>query len=119
METSKIKEAHNKCVSILNESDLTNTELVVTLAQLLMRAGQAITKKDIDIREIKLDDLYKEYYANNNDNDIGLGLILNGASIMEAIMNINGNATANQGDLNDNSLSTTTKISQKNSSTSD
>ena len=108
MDITKIKQAHDKCASILNKSDLTNTELVVTLAQLLMRSGQAITKKDIDIREIKLDDLYKEYYANNKENDIGLGLILNGASIMEAMVNINGNATANQGDSHDNSLSTTT-----------
>jgi len=119
MEETKIKEAHNRCVEILNESDLTEHELVATLAQLLMYSGAAISEKDIDIQTIDLEDLHKEYYANNKNNDLGLGLILNGASIMGAIpSNIKGDVTANKEIHNDNSLSTTTKIPQENSTTS-
>jgi uncharacterized protein YvpB len=107
MDIPKIKETHNKCAEILNQSDLTAKEMVVALAQLLIYTGQAITKKEIDIREADLDQLYKEYYANNKENDMGLGLILNGASIMSALTNIKGNETANKENLNDNQISTT------------
>jgi hypothetical protein len=120
MEVDRITKAHNQCAQILNNSDLTQTELVVTLAQLLIYSGESITKKEIDVRDLDLEELEKEYYANNKENDIGLGLILNGASIMGAISNfIKGNVTANKENHNDNQVSTTTKISQKNSSASD
>jgi len=119
MEAEKIRNAHSQCVDILNESNLTKNELVATLAQLLIYSGQAITNKTIDVRDMNLRQLEKEYYANNKENDIGLGLILNGASIMGALdTNITGNVTANKENHNDNQVSTTTKVSQENSSTS-
>ena len=109
MRNDKITEAHNQCVDILNNFGLTQKELVVTLAQLLIYSGSAITKKEIDIYDMDLDALNKEYYSNNSDNDVGLGLILNGASIMGAIKNsINGNVTANKEKSHDDSLPTTT-----------
>lgn len=85
MEANKIKEAHNLCIDILNNSNLTNSELVATLAQLLIYSGEAISSKDIDVRDLDIVKLEEEYYGNNKDNDIGLGLILNGASIMSAL----------------------------------
>jgi hypothetical protein len=99
MEADKIKDAHNQCAEILNGLNLTNSELVATLAQLLIYSGQALTEKQIDVRDIDLQELEKEYYGNNNTNDIGLGLILNGASIMGALSsNIKGDVTAQQGE---------------------
>lgn len=109
MDENKIREAHNKCAEILNTSDLSKYELIAALAQLLIYSGEAISDKDIDIHEMNLEELHKEYYANNKNNDIGLGLILNGASIMGAIPNnIKRDVTAKQGDSHDNSLSATT-----------
>lgn len=116
MEAQKITDAHNKCIEILNESDLTKTELVATLAQLLIYSGQAITSKSIDVRDIAFADLQKEYYANNQDNDIGIGLILNGASIMGTLNSINGDVTATKEIHNDNQVSTSTKIPQEDGS---
>lgn len=81
----KVTGAHNQCIEILNEIDLNQSELVATLGQLLIYCGDAISKKEIDIFNMNLSDLHKEYYANNSENDIGLGLVLNGASIMGAI----------------------------------
>lgn len=99
MEADKIKDAHNQCADILNTLNLTNSELVATLAQLLIYSGQALTEKQIDVRDIDLPELEKEYYGNNSSNDIGLGLILNGASIMGALSsNIKGDVTAQQGE---------------------
>ena len=99
MEAEKIKDAHNQCADILNELNLTNSELVATLAQLLIYSGQSLTEKQIDVRDIDLQELEKEYYGNNGANDIGLGLILNGASIMGALSsNIKGDVTAQQGE---------------------
>jgi len=118
MEANKIRNTHNKIVEILNTNDLTKDELVATLGQLLIYSGEALTNKTIDIHEINLSDLEKEYYGNNKDNDIGLGLILNGASIMGTLNNkITGNEIA-QGESNDDQVSTTTKIPQENSTTS-
>lgn len=109
MDANKIKEAHNKCANVINESDLTQDELIATLAQLLIYSGQAITKKDIDIYSMDLYELDKEYYAQNSDNDIGLGLILNGASIMGTLpKHITGNEIAHKENHNDNQVSTTT-----------
>jgi len=109
MDAKKIKNTHNILIEILNNAELTDSELTATLAQLLIYSGQAITNKDIDIHNMNLDYLNKEYYANNRENDMGLGLILNGASIMGAITEkMTGNETANQGENYDNSLSTTT-----------
>ena len=116
MEEVKIKSAHNTCVEILNQSELTDEELVATLAQLLIYSGQAISKKDIDIHNMNLEQLNKEYYANNSDNDLGLGLILNGASIMGVLPQIKGNVTANKENHNDNQVPTSTEIPQEDSS---
>lgn len=85
MDSNKIKDAHNSCVGILNNSELSNKELVATLAQLLIYSGQAITEKEIDIYKMNIDELNKEYYGNNKENDLGLGLILNGSSIMSTV----------------------------------
>ena len=109
MDAKKIKDTHNILIEILNNAELSDSELTATLAQLLIYSGQAITKKDIDIYNMNLDYLNKEYYANNRENDMGLGLILNGASIMGAITEkMTGNETANQGKNYDNSLPSTT-----------
>jgi len=95
MEETKIKDAHNQCIDILNNSELSEVELVAVLAQLLIYSGRAITSKDIDLHSMNLEALQKQYYADNADNDLGLGLILNGASIMGAIPdNIKGDVTA-------------------------
>ena len=80
-----IKKVHNQCVTILNKSDLSKDELVTVLAQLLIHSGQAVSRKEINIHDMNLHELYREYYAYNEDNDIGLGLILNGSAIMAAI----------------------------------
>jgi len=107
MNTKKITDTHNIIIEILNNAELTNSELTTVLAQLLIYSGQAITKKDIDIYNMNLEYLNREYYINNQDNDIGLGLILNGASIMGAISEqISGNETAIQGESHGNSVST-------------
>ena len=118
MEANKIRDAHNQCAEILNDSDLTSSELVATLAQLLIYSGQAISEKSIDVRDIDLRDLEKDYYSDNKTNDIGLGLILNGASIMGALSsNIKGDVTANKEIHNDNQVPTTTQVSQESSPT--
>ena len=55
-------------------------------------------RKDVESLEKKCEELEKQYYSNNKTNDIGLGLVLNGGSIMQA-MNYNeknaGDVTAN------------------------
>ena len=85
MNEELIKNTHNSIVKILNQNNLSNKELVIVLAQLLIYSGQSITEKKIDIHNIDIKILNRLYYADNTDNDIGLGLILNGASIMGAI----------------------------------
>ena len=118
MKESVIQRATSGCIQILNNIEMTNNELIMTLAQLLIRSGASITKKDIDIYDMNLVQLYDKYYSDNDDNDIGLGLILNGASIMEAIPSkINRDVTANKEIANDNQVSPTIKIPQENSST--
>lgn len=118
----KVVEINNKLVGILNEYELTDYELVLILSQLLIYSGHSITKKNIDLDSVSWDDLYQAYYTDNNDNDIGLGLILNGASMTSAlpedVLNqIKGDVTANQGVKNDQ-VSSTTKVSQESSSAS-
>ncbi len=109
MRAEAIRSVHNQCIEVLNNSELTESELIAVLAQLLIHSGASITKKDLDIFNMDLDTLHKEYYANNKENDIGLGLVLNGASIMGAIPdNIKRDVTATKETDNDNSLSTTT-----------
>lgn len=84
-----IVETHNKCIKIIEESDLTSKEIIVTLAQMLIYIGESITEKKIDILSMDIQELWREYYSNNKNNDIGLGLILNGAQLMGALDNNN------------------------------
>jgi hypothetical protein len=104
----------NKIINILNKEQIKLEEAVVVLAQLLIYTGKSISLKDIDFDNASWEDLEKEYYSNNKDNDIGLGLILNGGSIMQAL-NITIINDLNKGKDNVQ-VSTTRKIPQKNSS---
>jgi hypothetical protein len=104
----------NKIINILNKEQIKLEETVVVLAQLLIYTGKSISLKDIDFDNASWEDLEKEYYSNNKDNDIGLGLILNGGSIMQAL-NITIINDLNKGKDNVQ-ISTTRKIPQKNSS---
>lgn len=61
----------------------------IILAQLLIYSGASITQSKIDLNNINWQELEKKYYSNDKTNDIGLGLVLNGGSIMRAI-NFNG-----------------------------
>ena len=113
MRETNIKEAHNRCADLLNTCDLTTDELIAVMGQLLIYSGQAITKKTIDVKDMNLDLLYREYYADNENNDRGLGLILNGASIMGTLDN-----KYIREEIANDQVSTVTKIPQKSSSTS-
>ena len=84
-----IIETHNKCIKIIEESNLTSKEIIITLAQMLIYIGESITEKKIDILSMDIQELWREYYGNNKDNDIGLGLILNGTQLMGALDNNN------------------------------
>lgn len=85
MDYQKINETHNKIVDILNQGELNHHETTVLLGQLLIRVGAAITEVKLDINNINWNQLERIYYTENEDNDIGLGLLLNGGSIMQAI----------------------------------
>lgn len=118
MNKNKITKTHNKIVEILNNSDLKNNELVATLGQLLIHSGFSITNKKISKENLNWEELEKIYYSNNSDNDIGLGLILNGGSIMQAIQqnsDSTGDETALNKEKNDDQVSSTSEISQKSS----
>lgn len=119
MREKEITKACNKCVDILNKSDLSRSELIASLAQLLIYSGKSIANKTIDIHDMDINELYKEYYANNDDNDIGLGLILNGASIMGTLSDVKleGNVTATKENHYGDQVPSTTEISQEVSST--
>lgn len=74
----------NKCLDCINEQPLKRSEIVIILAQLLIYSGKSLTNKIQDIHSMDYDSLYKEYYS-SKENDIGLGLVLNGAAMMTAI----------------------------------
>ena len=117
---SNVTSICNEVIQLFNQKNLSKEELPIVLAQLLIYCGLSITEKDIDINSISWEDLEKEYYSNNKDNDIGLGLVLNGGSIMQATnINIikNSDETAKKG-ITNVQVSTSRKISQENSTTS-
>ena len=103
IQESNITSICNEVIQIFNSKDLSDQEVALTLAQLLIYCGISISKKNIDIHNISWEILEKEYYSNNNDNDLGLGLALNGGSIMQ-VLNLqyekNSDATAKQGKTN-------------------
>lgn len=76
----------NKCTASINKSGLTVDELVVSLAQLLIRTGKSIydPEEKLPINEIDWVALNREYYLSKESN-IGLGLMLNGGQMMGAI----------------------------------
>lgn len=119
-----VKESHitsicNEVIQIFNSKQPSEQEVAIVLAQLLIYCGVSISKKDLDINNISWEALEQEYYGNNKDNDIGLGLVLNGGAIMQAL-NINyeknSDETAKQGKTNVQ-VSTSFKNSQENSTT--
>ena len=120
MDYETIKSTNNKIIDILNESNLNNNEITTLLGQLLIRTGAAISPLDLDIDNLNWRQLETLYYTENEDNDIGLGLLLNGGSIMQAVNHLitsTGNENAHKGNDNDQ-VSTTNQNSQKSSSTS-
>jgi hypothetical protein len=106
----------NKIIQILNNEQIKPEEVVVVLSQLLIYAGKSISKKDINFDDVAWEELEKEYYSSNKDNDLGLGLVLNGASIMQAL-NINIINDLKKEDKNVQ-VPTASKVSQKNRSVS-
>ena len=78
-------DTHNKCIKTITESKLTTKETVITLAQLLIFIGSSISEKTLNVYEMNIERLWREYYSENENNDIGLGLVLNGAQLMSAI----------------------------------
>jgi len=123
IERKKVVEGINNCIAVLNELELNEYELITALSQILIYSGHSITNKKIDLKDLSWDALHHLYFTDNSENDIGLGIMLNGATMMEALPeqalnNIKGNEIANQGDSNVDSVSSTAKISQENSSTS-
>jgi hypothetical protein len=108
----------NQIITYLKKSKLSDEELTVSLAQLLIYCGASISKMNIDLKTISWEELEKEYYTNNQSNDLGLGLILNGGTIMQAInikIEKDSDATATKGKSNVQ-VSATIKNSQKSSS---
>jgi hypothetical protein len=106
----------NKIIQILNNEQIKPEEVVVVLSQLLIYTGKSISKKDINFDDVAWEELEKEYYSSNKDNDLGLGLVLNGASIMQAL-NINIINDLKKEDKNVQ-VPTASKVSQKNRSVS-
>jgi hypothetical protein len=115
---SNVTNICNKIITIFNKEKVPHEEIPVVLAQLLIYCGGSISNKDINWQTVNWEELERIYYSDNKDNDIGLGLVLNGGAIMQAL-NINiqrsGDATANKGN-NNVQISTSTKTAQKNSS---
>lgn len=115
---SNVTAVVNQVINQLNKHQITKEEIPVVLAQLLIYCGKSISNKDIDLSKVSMDDLEREYYSNNKDNDIGLGLVLNGGTIMQAlnvdIQKNNSDETANKGNKNVQ-VSTSRKIPQKSS----
>lgn len=109
----------NQVITYLKKSELSNEELTVSLAQLLIYCGASISKMNIDLKTISWEELEKEYYTNNQSNDLGLGLILNGGTIMQAInikIEKDSDVTATKGKSNVQ-IPSALKNSQKNSPT--
>lgn len=120
VQESNITSVCNEVIQVFNSRQLSEQEIPIVLAQLLIYCGVSISKKDLDIGNLSWEILEKEYYGNNKDNDVGLGLVLNGGAIMQAL-NINysqnGDETAKQGKTNVQ-ISTSFKTSQENRTTS-
>jgi hypothetical protein len=113
----KVVSTTNKIIEQINTSDLSFNETIAVLGQTLIYSGIALSKLDIDIDNLDWDKLERIYYM-NDDNDMGLGVLLNGGAIMQAINDefITSNETAKE-NSNDNQVSTTNQISQEDSST--
>lgn len=119
IQESTITSICNEVIQIFNSKELSEQEISITLAQLLIYCGVSISKKELDINNLSWEILEKEYYGNNKDNDIGLGLVLNGGAIMQALninYSTNGDETAKQGKTNVQ-VSTSFKNSQENRTT--
>lgn len=108
----------NEIIKILNKHKASNEEIPIVLAQLLIYCGKGISQKNIDFNSTAWEELERLYYSENKDNDIGLGLVLNGGAMMQAL-NINiikdSDATANKG-IRNVQVSTKPQNPQKSSS---
>jgi hypothetical protein len=110
----KVVSTTNKIIEQLNEQDLSLNETIAVLGQLLIYTGGSLSKQEIDFDDIDWNKLERIYYMNDQDNDVGLGVMLNGGNIMQAINDefITSNANAKE-TTNDNQVSATNQISQK------
>jgi len=85
MNEGRISRVVNKCINALNKEDkITEEEVVVVIAQLLIKTGKALYDPEDKIQEMNWMDLNKEYYT-NKESSIGLGLLLNGGQMMGAV----------------------------------
>ena len=84
----EIKPVINSCINVINEAAAEDTlnvgEIANVLAQLLILCGASLSEKEVNPYSMDIKELYNTYY-NDDKNDIGLGLVLNGASLMTAI----------------------------------
>lgn len=86
MNLKKIINNVNVCVDFLNKEELTKDELIAVLSQLLIAVGRSMYDPENKIlgKDIDWISLNREYYEAKNPNN-GLGLMLNGASMMSVI----------------------------------
>jgi hypothetical protein len=84
----EVKEVINTCIKALNDTHqnikFTVGEVATIAAQLLIIWGSSIALEDIDPYNMDIKKLYNKYYAESG-NDMGLGMLLNGVSMMSAI----------------------------------
>ena len=108
----------NKIIDGLNETELTKNETVAVLGQLLIYTGASLSDLDVDFQKMDWNKLERLYYMNDNEHDIGLGVMLNGGAIMQAIDDEFITSNVNAKESNNGNVSTTNQISQENSTTS-
>jgi hypothetical protein len=72
----KVVSTTNKIIEQLNEQDLSLNETIAVLGQLLIYTGGSLSKQEIDFDDIDWNKLEKIYYMNDQDNDVGLGVML-------------------------------------------
>lgn len=107
---NRVVSATNKIIEDLNKETLTQNETIAILAQLLIYVGGSYSKQEVDYQNLDWNKLEKLYYLNEDDNDIGLGVLLNGGAIMQAIDDefITSDVTAKE--ITNDQVSTTNQI---------
>jgi len=113
LHTSQMSEIIKESVSAIMTNSRNNFDAILMLSQLLMKVGQRISKIKIDLDTADYKELNKIYYLGDGS-DAGLGLILNGVSLMSALPDTYLDSIEGE----QNALSMSSKISQENSTAS-